>query len=211
MKTQVLPKINNDNDLLSDSSNASLSLSNQDASDDCNSGECSPHIIDHVLGNLTSDSAINITNDTILSSNIILTNLNNISLTGYNNPVIRCHKGAGLHILSSHNFAIEGITWDRCGTQYPGNSINPGIQFHFSSNITIRNCSFRHANGQALALFNLAGDMNINHCKFVSCFNSGGYGAAVYYSSSDPKIEFTISNCNFSHNNGTVSALYAGT
>ena len=44
----------------------------QDATNGCKFGNCSPSIIDHVLGNLTSNSVIKIMHDSILSSNIAL-------------------------------------------------------------------------------------------------------------------------------------------
>ena len=181
----------------------------QDATNGCKFGDCSPDIIDHVLGNLTSNSVIKITHDSILSSNIALANLTNVSLIGNNNPLITCHEGAGLHILFSHDFVIEGITWDQCGTQYVGLSTTPGIQFQFSSKITVRNCSFQYSKGLALVLLNVSGDVNIHQCKFVNCNNSGSYGAAINYSSSDPQLALMINNCEFSYNNGR-SVLHIG-
>ena len=62
-------------------------LNEQDAPFSCTFGNCSQYYtIDHVLGNLTSDGVINITHDVILSSNITLANLKNISIIGYNSP-----------------------------------------------------------------------------------------------------------------------------
>ena len=177
----------------------------QDATNGCKFGKCPPDIIDHVLGNLTSNSVIKITHDSMLSSNIALANLTNVSLIGSNNPLITCHEGAGLQILFSHNVAIQGITWDQCGTEY----LTPGIQFQFSSKIAIRNCSFQYSKGLALVLLNVSGDVNIHQCKFVNCNNSGGYGAAIHYSSSDPQLALMISDCEFSHNNGK-SVLHVG-
>ena len=181
----------------------------QDATNGCKFGDCSPNIIDHVLGNLTSNSVIKIAHDSILSSNIALANLTNVSLIGNNNPLITCHEGAGLQILFSHNFAIQGITWDQCGTWYLGFLTTPGIQIQFSSKITVRYCSFQYSKGLALVLLNVSGDVNIHQCKFVHCNNSGGYGAAIHYSSSDPQLALMISDCEFSHNNGK-SVLHVG-
>ena len=166
----------------------------QNAAYGCKFGDstCSQDIIDHVLGNLTNNSVINITHNVVLSSNITLANLINISIIGYNNPVITCHNGTGIYILSSHNCIIEGIIWNGCGTQYLISytvlaiefRINPGICFQYSSNITVKNCFFKYSKGQALTLLNVSGDVNIYQCKFVNCSNDGGHGAALYYSSS---------------------------
>ena len=82
---------------------------------------------------------INITHDAILSSNITLAYLKNISIIGYNNPTITCHNGTGLDIVFSHDCVIEGITWNGCGSQYIANLLNPGIQFLHSSSIIIKN------------------------------------------------------------------------
>ena len=109
---------------------------------------------------------------------------------------------------------IQGIIWNGCGTQYstsykdPETLINPGICFQYSSNITVKNCFFKYSKGQALALLNVSGDVNICQCKFVGCSNEGDHGAALYYSSSNPKLKFIISNCEFNYNNGIVSCLY---
>ena len=218
----VIMSDHNEKDILT---NTKRDFSDQDTTNGCKFGDCYPYIIDHVLGNLTSNSVIKITQDVILSSTITLANLTNVSLIGYNNPMITCHKGITLQISFSHSFAIEGITWDQCGTRYLGLVTTPGIQFQYSSNITVKNCSFQHSegrplallnasnitvkecsfqysSGQALALSDVSGDVNIQQSKFVHCLNSGGYGGAIYYSSSDPQLAFIINDCEFSHNNG---------
>ena len=64
--------------------------------------------------------------------------------------------------------------------------------------------------GQAIALLNISGNVNIHYCSFVSCLNSGGHGAAVYYSSNNLQLEFTISDCKFNHSIGNISSLYVG-
>ena len=181
----------------------------------CKFDDCSQDI-NYVLGNLTNNSVISIKDNVVLSSNITLTKLINISIIGYNNPVITCYNGTGIHISFSHNCMIEGITWNGCGTQYfssykdPEIQINPGICFQYSSNITVKDCFFKYSKGQALALLNVSGDVNIYQCKFVGCSSDGGHGAALYYSSSNPKLKFTIDNCEFNYNTGIISGLYLG-
>ena len=46
--------------------------------------------LDHALANLTSNVLINITTDVTLSSLVRVSNLENVSLIGHNNPTVNC-------------------------------------------------------------------------------------------------------------------------
>ena len=114
-------------------------LNEQDAPSSCKFGNCSQYyIIDHVLNNLTSNGVISITHDVILILNITLANLKNISVIGYDSPTVTCRNSTGLNIMFSHDYVIEGITWNGCGSQYAAKLVNSGIQFLHSSNIIIK-------------------------------------------------------------------------
>ena len=185
-----------------------IEVSHQDNTRGCTHRNCSGNSLDHILGNLNSnDVLIKITKDVKLSTNILLTNLKGISLIGYNNPIVTCSNGGGLYLLSCHNITIEGITWDGCGGQSDNNTdINPVIQSHNSSNITIRNCSFQHSVGPTIVLSEVSGI--INNCTFLRNAQYKCNGTAIHYSS-NVELVFTINNCNFSYNGGDT-IVYIG-
>jgi len=90
--------------------------------------------------------------DVILSSLIEATGLQNVSIIGHNNPTVNCKIVGGIHFTICHDFIIQGITWDRCGTENIDDNTKPGIKLNYFSNITIQNCSFQHSIGQAVVL-----------------------------------------------------------
>ena len=56
----------------------------------CLYGRCSCNSLYHALANLTSNVTINITADVILLSVVTASDLENISIIGYNNPTVNC-------------------------------------------------------------------------------------------------------------------------
>jgi len=143
---------------------------------------------DSLLKDLISNTILNITTDVILSSNIYLSNLQNLSIFGQMNPAIRCINDGRFHIFSCHNCVIEGIAWDGCGAEPKYNLYyNAAVLFQHSSNITIRNCTFQHSVGQAVALSFVSGIVDIINCKFVNNTNRG-YCSGLHLSSLDPSM-----------------------
>ena len=182
----------------------------EDSAEDDNShiccvyGNCSCNFLDHALTNLTSDVLINITTDVTLSSLVKVSDIENVSIIGHNNPTVNCKSVGGVHFTFCHNCIIQGITWDGCGTKNTDNYTKPGLELSCSSDVTIQNCSFQHSVGQAVVLSEALGDVNITNCKFVNNSHYRGHGAAIHYSSNDTRnssqLVFTINNCNFSDN-----------
>ena len=169
--------------------------------------------LDYALGNLTENAVLSIISDVMLSSVFVLKDFANITLIGQNSPIVRCSDGGGLHFISCHNCTIENLHWVECGSQSVSKSArNSVIQFHKSSNIKIRNCSFKNSLGQGIVLFEVMGAVTIDHCKFTSNQYKGD-GTAIYATlnetnHSDISYTFMISNCNFSHNEGASSVVY---
>ena len=157
--------------------------------------------LDHALANLTSNVLINITTDATLSSLVTVSDLENVSLIGHNNPTVNCMVFRGMHFTFCNNCIIQGITWDGCGTEN-----GAGLMLTNSFNITISNCSFKHSKGPAVWLSEVSGDVNINHCNFLHNNLYRGHGAAIHYSSSNGVSShnnlpaFTITDCNFTYN-----------
>ena len=146
-----------------------------------------------------------------LTSNITLSGHVNISIIGYNNPTIKCSDGGGLKFTDCHNCTIEGITWYGCGAENFNCRNIPVIEFYHSTNITIQNCTFQHSVGQTVVLLEVSGNA-IHHCNFLHNKLYKGHGTTVYCSSNNlQKVTqqvFTISNTNFSNNEGTKRIVY---
>ena len=178
----------------------------------CVYGNCSCPSLYSALVNLTSNVLINITTDMKLSSIVILSDLTNISISGYNNPTVYCTNSGGLHFISCNNCTVEGITWEGCGARNinDGNNVYPVLQQFNSSNIIIKKCTFQHSIGQAVALYEMSGDIKIDNCNFLSNKQYRGHGTAIYcYSSSyTSPNKFTFTNCIFSSNEGGQSVTY---
>ena len=180
----------------------------------CVYGNCSCSSLDHALANLTSNVLINITTDVTLSSLVSVSDLENVSIIGHDNPTVNCRSAGGIHFTFCNNCIIQGITWDGCGTETIDHDTEPGLKLSYSSNITIQSCSFQQSVGQAIVLSEMSGDVNINDCTFVNNSCYPGHGAAVHYSSGSatntPQISFTINYCNFTYNRRAKSLVYIG-
>ena len=177
----------------------------------CVYGNCTCNSLNHALANLTSNVLINITTDVTLSSLIERSDLQNVSIIGYNNPTVKCKSG-GIHITYCSNCIIQDITWDGCGNEITGNYTEPGIKFNCSSNVTIQKCCLQNSIGQALVLSEMSRDININHCSFVNNSHYRGHGAVVHYLLNNARrfsqFVFTIKNCNFTNNKCIKSLVY---
>ena len=183
----------------------------------CIHGSCSCPSLYNALANLTSNVLINITTDVTLFSVIPLADLANITIAGHNNPTVSCNSSGGLHFVSCHNCIIEGITWKVCGTIFDDHGIpdiNPVIQLRSSSNIMIKNCSFRDSAGQVIMLSAIMGNVTIDTCNFISNKQYNGNGTAIFNASpkmsNDTLLNFTITNCVFFYNEGAYSIIYLG-
>ena len=93
----------------------------------CVYGNCSCSSLDHALANLTSNVLINITTDVTLSSLVTVSDLENVSIIGHNNPTVNCISAGGIHFTCCNNCIIQGITWDGCGTENISNDTEPGL------------------------------------------------------------------------------------
>ena len=165
-----------------------------------NYSDCSFH---YELANLRSNHLINIGTDVTLLSIISLVGLENISIIGHDNPTVNCDNAGGIYFDNCHNCRVIGITWEKCGK----NDSIPVIEIYNSSNIIIENCSFQHSVTQAIALSEMSGNVTINGCKFLFNNQFEGHGTAIHYLSKmkhHSKFQFTISNCNFTHNRASI-------
>ena len=190
------------NELVSDNEDSVTSGEDDNSLICCVYGNCSCSL-DHALANLTSNDLINITTDVTLSSLVTVSDLENVSIIGHNNPTVNCESAGGINVTFCNNCIIQGITWDRCGAGNIGNDTEPGLKLSYSSNVTIQSCFFQQSVGQAVVLSEMLGDVSINNCMFMNNRHYRGHGAAVHYSSSaNNTINYSleIKNCKFSYN-----------
>ena len=110
----------------------------------CLYGNCSCGSLDHALANLTSNVVINITTDTMLSSLIRVSDIENVTVIGHNNPTVNCKRFGGIHFTFCQNCIFQGITWVGCSTENIDNHTEPLIVLVQSSNIIINNCYFQY-------------------------------------------------------------------
>ena len=183
----------------------------EDGSDNkscCAFGICYCHSLDHALISLTNNVIINITNDTMLSSLIEISNLRNVSIIGHNNPTVNCKNVGGIHVTFCQNCIVQGIIWDGCGSI---KTQQPGLKFKNSYNVTIHNCSFKYSVGQAVVLSEVSGDVIINHCKFLNNTHYRSHGSVIHYSFEKETFYqsvFMINDCNFTYNEWAKSLVY---
>ena len=83
----------------------------------CVYGNCSCNSLDYALSHLTSNVLINITTDVTLSSLAKVSDLENVSIIGHNNPNVNCRNVGGIQYTFCHNCIIRDIIWDGCGTK----------------------------------------------------------------------------------------------
>ena len=170
------------------------------------------------LNDIPSNSVVIITDNITLSSPIQLTELVNISLTGYNSPSVYCENDGGFQFTSCSNVSIANITWHKfSNNESTTNNITPQIKFYNSLNITIDNCIFQQSVGQAILLSEVSEYISIKHCKFVNNMHphaKSQHGSAIHYSSSndtessEDQLIIIISDCYFTDNIGIASLVY---
>ena len=181
----------------------------------CHFGSCICFSFPRALIHLTSNVLLNVTSDAVLTSVIHVSSLENVSIIGHNNPTVNCIGAGGIHFTSCHNCIIQGITWDGCGSD--NDEPEPGLTLTYSFNITIHNCIFQHSRGQAIAISEILGYVNIDGCKFHNNDHYEGHGAILNVLSSIgilrssnvmDQILLKIQDCSFVHNRVTTSLVY---
>ena len=105
------------NEVISDDKGFSASGEDDNSQICCVYGNCSCSSLNQALANLTSNVLINITTNVTLSSLVVtVLDIVNVTVIGHNNPIVKCKDFGRVHFTSCDNCAIQGITWDGCGT-----------------------------------------------------------------------------------------------
>jgi len=172
----------------------------------CVTGNCTCQSLLYTLVNLTNNVMVNITTDVILSSIVPIVGIDNITILGYDNPTVYCNGSGGVRFESCNNITVEGIVWERCGSNYI-----PALEIQTSSNVTIQHCTFQHSQFRAVHLSNVSEHVYINNCAFTHNYLHTGhylYGVAIYYLSQRCQANLTIDNCYFTENSKAVSVVH---
>ena len=130
----------------------------------CVYGNCSCNSLDIALASLTSNVLINITTDVMLSSLIKVSDLENVSIIGYNNPIVNCRNNGRMHFTFFHDFTFKGITLSGCGSRLNYVHYTKPLYLSYSYNIMIQNCLFQHLMGPVVVL--LSKNVTISSCRF---------------------------------------------
>ena len=100
-----------------------------DSTECCVNGTCACSSLYTALSNITSNTTINITSESVSLNNATTMesgNLTNITITG-SDVTIMCNNSGSVYCESCDHVRIEGITWDRCGDP---NGTYAGVTFN---------------------------------------------------------------------------------
>ena len=170
----------------------------------CVNGTCPCSSLSSALHNVSDNTVINITSESVTLHDIVgmgSGNLNNITITG-NGATVMCNNTGGVYCESCNNITIMGITWyrdDRNG------SFRGLVFINSSSEILIQDCTFRNC---PVSVQNAKGNISIKESNFImDVFNfSCNYSKALYISF-DANIVVAISSSRFNGNGCTVTAV----
>ena len=150
----------------------------------------------------------------ILNLPIVIENVSNISLTGYNETVITCNDTAiaGLKLINISNLSLSDIAIEKCSLE---STIDPNSYRNINSSISIQNCTnvyistitVMNGPGTGLALFDIAECLNIADSTFEGNGQdraSGGNGVYLevteFSRSLGSHILYSITGCKFINN-----------
>ena len=188
-----------------------------DSTECCINGTCTCSSLSTALLNITNNTIINITSESVALNNTTTMGsgkLTNITITG-SNVTIMCNNSGSVYCESCGDVMIEGITWDRCGD--PNGTNIAGVTFNGTSNISLVNCTFQHSLLRAVCLLEVSNNILIQGCNFLSNIpmqvlnNIEGILAIIRESpqfSNDSSITMTIFDSYF-YNNGYLENFSA--
>ena len=135
----------------------------------------------------------------------MLENLENITIIGHRNPVVKCNDVGAVKFISCKNVTIEGIQWEGCGSKN-----YPGIEFFCSYDVSFKSCSFYNSK-RSILFSDVSGDVLINCCNFTQTNEYCGHGAAIHYrpnTNSHVQHKVVIQNSHFIFNKASQSIVY---
>ena len=104
-----------------------------------------------------------------------LEGLENITIIGHRNPVVKCNDVGAIRFISCKNVTIEGIQWEGCGSMDYSE-----IEFYNLSDVCFKSCSFHNSNGRSVLFSKVFGYVQIISCNFTHNNEYRRHGAAIY-------------------------------
>ena len=177
----------------------------------CVNGTCPCSSLSSALYDVSDNTVINITSESITLHDIVgmgSGNLNNIIITG-NGATIMCNNTGGVYCESCSNITIMGITWYQCGhndSRYPVTQMAVLGFTSVASDIHIQECTFLNSLGCPVYIHNTTGNVLITESSFLatvcsfSVYNSDYYICPGLYISYSAQIVLAINNSRFDNN-----------
>ena len=138
----------------------------------CVNGTCSCSSLSSALHDVSDNTVINITSESVTLHDIVgmgSGNLNNITITG-NGATIMCNNNGGVHCESCSDITIMGITWYQCGRTDSNNLAfnTPVLNFTTGSDITVYNCTFQSSSGCPVYIKSVMERITVEDSYFIS-------------------------------------------
>lgn len=162
--------------------------------------------------NCTSQSNTTVTilsNKVMLASQVFLYSHNLVRIVGLPHATVSCKNQSYVLFASSHNIAIESITWENCGS-----SDSPYIgQLTFyggCSNITVTNCIFQYSSSVGASFTSVYGDIIVHGSVFK--YNTGnqqvgGMLVSTVTDNVNANLHLVVNMSNFYSNNPMCTDL----
>ena len=137
----------------------------------CVNGTCPCSSLSSALHNLSDNTVINITSESVTLHDIVgmgSGNLSKITITG-NDATIMCNNTGGVYCESCSDITIMGITWYQCGGNDSEILITWTVALAFinSSEILIQNCTFQNSSYYHVYMENAKGMIVIKESNFI--------------------------------------------
>ena len=178
----------------------------------CLTESCNCKSFQHLLHGFhdgASNVVVNLADKAILSSEVWLRYLRNVSIIGENNFTVLCDRSY-IIIQNCNDLTFQGITWIGCGAPHLIYNHGYALMRVGGSFLFIQKNTFQYSFGPALHIF-YHSDYRITNCSFMNS-NYRGHGAAIYIDDYDPpNTDATIiNNYDFSYNEDVKSIIYFG-
>ena len=162
----------------------------------CVNGICLCSSLSSALHNVSDNTVINITSESVTLHDIVgmgSGNLNNITITG-NDATIMCNNTGGVYCESCSDITIMGITWYQCG-----HNDSTALAFiNLSSGILIQDCTFQNC---PVYIWNATGNILIKDSNFIADdFNFSCSYSTWLYIYYHTKIVMAVNNSRFDGN-----------
>ena len=171
----------------------------------CVNGTCPCSSLSSALHNVSDNTVINITSESVTLHDIVgmgSGNLNNIIITG-NGATIMCNNTGGVYCESCSDITIMGITWYQCGR----NDSTALAFINLSSQILIQDCTFQNC---PVYIRNAKGNVLIKESNFIANVFHPSCSYSGLHISYDTYTVIAINNSKFDGNSCALECNCSG-